>query len=136
MTKHGGMVAAGLARLGYSLVPRRRDQGVRDRRVAEKTPTVARGPAPSGEKPREGRGTTVAVQRSMTSRTMSIAEPAPSVEEITEITDDMILELEPQEARGKLLYLPPPLPRAQPLPASSRSRQRRRGTYPVVPDRK
>jgi hypothetical protein len=69
----------------------------------------------------------------MTSRTMATVEPEP--EELIEITDDMILELEPSQARGKLLYFPPPLPRAQPLPAA-RTRRRRRGTYPTVPEPK
>jgi hypothetical protein len=68
----------------------------------------------------------------MTSPKMSVAE-APT-EEIIEITEDMILELGPLEARGKLLFFPPPLPRAQPLPAP-RSR-RRRSTFPVIPDPK
>ena len=81
------------------------------------------------------RGTSVAVTWAMTSRKMPIVEPAGPIEEVIEITDDMILELEPHERRGKLLYLPPPLPRAQPLPAT-RTRRRRRGSYPIVPDRK
>jgi hypothetical protein len=66
----------------------------------------------------------------MTSPRMSAAE---ATEETIEITDDMILELEPGEPRGKLLHFPPPLPRAQALPASARSR-RRRGSFPVARD--
>jgi hypothetical protein len=66
----------------------------------------------------------------MTSPKMPVAE-APS-EEIIEITEDMILELAAPETRGKLLHFPPPLPRAQPLPAP-RSR-RRRGSFPVIRD--
>jgi len=62
---------------------------------------------------------------------MAVVEaPAESTDEIIEITDDMILELEPRQPRGKLLHFPPPLPRARALPAP-RSR-RRRGTFPIV----
>jgi hypothetical protein len=71
----------------------------------------------------------------MTSKSIAVAE-APAAEptdEIIEITDDMILELEPRQALGKLLHFPPPLPRAQPLP--TRSRRRNRGTFPIVPDK-
>jgi len=71
----------------------------------------------------------------MTSRKMPVAEaPAEPTEETIEITDDMILELAPEEGRGKLLYFPPPLPRAQPLPAPARAHRRRRATIPVVRD--
>jgi hypothetical protein len=72
----------------------------------------------------------------MTSRQMSVAEApaAEQAEEIIEITDDMILELTPDEKRGKVLYFPPPLPRAQSLP-STRSRRRKRGSFPVVRDK-
>jgi hypothetical protein len=77
----------------------------------------------------------VARHQVMTSRKMPVVEaPAEPTEEIIEITEDMILELAPEEGRGKLLYFPPPLPRAQPLPASSRVRRRRRTTLPVVRD--
>ena len=67
---------------------------------------------------------------------MAVAEApaAAPTEEIIEITDDMIIELTPRPPKGKLLYFPPPLPRAQPLP-SPRSR-RRRGIFPVVPEKK
>jgi hypothetical protein len=63
----------------------------------------------------------------MTSRQMLAVQED---EETIEITDDMIMDLEPREGRGKLLHFPPPLPRARPLP-SPRSR-RRRGTFPVA----
>jgi hypothetical protein len=68
----------------------------------------------------------------MTSRRMSVAVAPEPAEEIIEITEDMILELEPRPQRGKVLYFPPPLPRAQKLPAT-RTR-RRRGTFPVAGD--
>jgi hypothetical protein len=66
---------------------------------------------------------------------VSMSHERDSNEEITEITDDMILELVPRASMGKLLHLPPPLPAAarlapaRPLPPA---RRRKRGTFRVV----
>jgi len=54
-------------------------------------------------------------------------------DEITEITDDMILELEPAPPRGKLLHFPPPLPRpAEAAAPAPRVIRRRRGLFRII----
>jgi hypothetical protein len=65
----------------------------------------------------------------MTNSSMSVAAPAAddATDETIEITEDMIVELGPDERRGKLLHLPPPIP-------GSETRRRRRGVFRVTVD--
>jgi hypothetical protein len=55
----------------------------------------------------------------------------PREDDLIEITDDMIIELQPAPARGKLLHFPPPLPAAAAGPAP-RVMRRRRGLFRIV----
>ena len=61
------------------------------------------------------------------------APVAPPDDDLIEITDDMIIELEPAQARGKLLHFPPPLPGAARVDAPApRVVRRRRGLFRIV----
>jgi hypothetical protein len=75
----------------------------------------------------------------MTSNHQAVREAAPVMaapdDEFIEITDDMILELQPAPPRGKLLQFPPPLPRAALVTATEpapRVVRRRRGLFRIV----
>jgi hypothetical protein len=71
----------------------------------------------------------------MTSKHHAVCEPAPLAspeDDLIEITDDMIIELEPVQPRGKLLHFPPPVPVAGTAAPSPRVLRRRRGLFRIV----